>query len=54
MSGEQVVLLNDSEGRLRCLTPLADIESLTEDDLAMVTWFGAALLDPADPSLPSD
>ena len=52
MPGEQVVLLGDSEGRLRLLAPTPDVEALTEDDLARVTRFGAALLDAADPGLP--
>ena len=38
--------------RLRRLTPSADAESLTEDDLALVARFGAALFDAADPGLP--
>ena len=37
---------------LRRLTPSADAQSLTEDDLALVARFGAALLDRADPGLP--
>ncbi len=31
-----------------------DAAFLTEEDLALLTRFGAALLDPADPSLPLD
>ena len=34
--------------------PASDIETLTEDDLARVTRFGAALLDAADRGLPLD
>ena len=72
--GEQVVLLGDSEGRLRSgqvvlpwtgppvhprSPPASSVRrptprGLTDDDLALVARFGAALLDPNDPSLPLD
>ncbi len=46
--------LRYTHARLRRLTPSTDAESLTEDDLALVARFGAALLDSTDPGLPSD
>lgn len=46
--------LRYTHARLRRLSPSADAESLTDDDLALVARFGAALLDPNDPSLPLD
>ena len=46
--------LRYTQALLRRLTPSADAESLTEDDLALVARFGAALLNPTDSSLPLD
>lgn len=46
--------LRYTHARLRRLTPSTDAESLTEDDLALVARFGAALLNPTNPSRPLD
>ena len=44
--------LRFTHARLQRLTPPADAESVTEDDLSLVARFGDSLLDTADPGLP--